>query len=83
MKNEIKKYKWFEDINGDTSHKRIIAVFGAIVGYCVVIAVVLYGLHHKICSPDVVSRLCEIILGAPFVALTSTIFEKIRGKDVG
>ena len=75
-------FKWYQDINGDISHGNIITMYGAVIGYLIVIAVVLYGLRHVISSPDVVSRLCEVILGAPFVGIIADAFKKVRGRNV-
>lgn len=72
------KHKWYEDINGDTSHKRIIAMIGAILGYIMAIIIVLYGLGHVISSPSVVTDITISIVGAPFIALVTTVFEKVR-----
>ena len=80
MKPNVKN-KWYEDINGDTSHKRIIAMGGTVLGYLVAISVVVYGMFNTIASPSTVTDIVIAIVGAPFIALVATVFEKKGAKN--
>ncbi len=64
---------------GNKSHKRLIAIGSAIVGYILSCFVVIYGLGHVISSPTVVISITTGVIAVPIIALISTVFEK-RGK---
>jgi hypothetical protein len=74
-------YGFLHDSCGNKSSKRLVALVGAVVGYGLALVVVIYGLNHEIQSSSVVIAIMETIVGAPFITLVSTVFEK-RSKDV-
>lgn len=78
--NGIDTFRKF--MNGNKGSKRFIATWGAITGYLLAILVVTYGLSHTISSPSVVTDITISIVGAPFLALVATVFEKPKkGTD--
>ena len=75
-------FGYLRDSFGNKSSKRLIAVIGSIIGYIVSIIVVLYGLGHVIGSPSTVNVITTTIVGAPFLALIATVFERKAGDKI-
>lgn len=74
-------FGYLHDKFGNKSSKRLIATWGALIGYLLAIVVVIYGLNHQIQSQTVVTNVLETIVGVPFLTLVSTVFEKRRKND--
>jgi hypothetical protein len=75
----MSNFGFLQDSVGNDSSKRLIALIGATLGYLLAIIVVIYALNHVISSPAVVADILIAIVGAPFIALVATVFEK-RGN---